>query len=88
MTMVNKPVRVKVKRAKKASKGQLMKPISQLINIDPQPIKPIAAASGHWWVNVPLPNVTAKQRLGTDKELLTPVRTLWKVNQPLAVSSQ
>jgi hypothetical protein len=86
--MVNKPARIKVKRAKKASKGQLMKPISQLINNGPQQFKPIAAALGHWWVNVPLPNVTEKQTLGTNKGLFTPVRIRWKVNQPLTVNSQ
>ena len=67
MTKVNKPARVKVNLAMKASYGQWVKPINPLTDIDLQPNPTRAAALSRQWVKVPVPNVTAKQNPGTDK---------------------
>ena len=65
--MVNKPARVNVNSARKASYGQGVKPINPLTDIDLQTIPTRAAALSRQWVKVPVPKVTAKQHPGTDK---------------------
>ena len=67
MTKVNKPARVKVNSARKASYGQGVKPINPLTDIDLQTTPTRAAALSRQWVKVPVSNVTVKQNPGTDK---------------------
>jgi len=83
--MVNKPTRVKVNSAMKASYGQGVKPINPLTDIDLQTTSTRAAALSRQWVKVPVPNVTAKQNPGTNKTISNFRKgTCGKPNQLLA----